>query len=71
MSTTSSFRDIENKHDVHRSKDCMKKEYRSGAHSSCNLKHVVFKKIPIIFHNGANYDYPFIIKNNFLFRIKR
>ena len=28
----------------------------------CNLKYGVLKKIPIVFHNGSNYDYHFIIK---------
>ena len=37
-------------------------EYRDAAHNTCNLKHSVPKKIPIVFHNGSNYDYHFIIK---------
>ena len=37
-------------------------EYRGAAHSICNLKYSVPKKIPIVFHNGSNYDYHFIIK---------
>ena len=37
-------------------------EYRSAAHSICDLKYNVPKKIPIVFHNGSNYDYHFIIK---------
>ena len=37
-------------------------EYRSVAHSISNLKYSVPKYIPIIFHNGSNYDYHFIIK---------
>ena len=28
----------------------------------CKLKYSVHKKIPIVFHNGSNYDYHFIIK---------
>ena len=31
-------------------------------HSICNLKYSVPKKIPIVFHNGSNYEYHFIIK---------
>ena len=31
-------------------------------HSICNLKYKVPKKTPIVFHNGSNYDYHFIIK---------
>ena len=37
-------------------------EYRGVVHSICNLKYSVPKKIPIVFHNGSNYDYHFIIK---------
>ena len=37
-------------------------EYRGAAHSICNLKCSVPKKIPIVCHNGPNYDYHFIIK---------
>ena len=37
-------------------------EYRSAAHTTCNLKYSVPKKIPIVFHNGSNYDYHLIIK---------
>ena len=37
-------------------------EYRGAAHSICNLNYCVPTKIPIIFHNGSNYDYHFIIK---------
>ena len=37
-------------------------EYRGTTHSICNLKYRVPKKIYIIFHNGSNYDYPFVIK---------
>ena len=124
MSTISSFKNIEKKHDVYRGKDCMKKfceslrehamkiinffkenevtnkkaariiwkcknllylsrktskqifkryckvrdhccytgEYRGAAHSICNLKYSVPKKVPVVFHNGSNYDYHFIIK---------
>ena len=28
----------------------------------CNLRYSVFNKIPIVFRNGCNYDYYFIIK---------
>ena len=49
-------------------------EYRGAVHSICNLKYSVSKRIPIIFHNGSNYDYHFIVlkcyqknlKNNLL-----
>ena len=36
--------------------------YRGVAHSTCNLKYSVPKTIPIVFHNGSNYGYNFIIK---------
>ena len=125
VSTISSFRSIQNKHDVYRGKDCMKKfceylrqhpmkiinfkkkkvklltkevsyrnakicylckekfennylkdkkyrkvrdhchytgEYRSAEHSICKLKYSAPKKIPIVFHNGSNYDCHFVIK---------
>ena len=38
------------------------REYRGAAHSICNLELGVPKKIPMVFHNGSNYDYHFIIK---------
>ena len=37
-------------------------EYRGAVHRICNLKYSIPKKIPIVFHNGSNYDYHFIIK---------
>ena len=37
-------------------------EYRYAEHSICHLKYSVPKKIPIVFHNGSNYDYHFIMK---------
>ena len=37
-------------------------EYRGAAHSICNLKYSVPKKIPIVFHNRSNHDYHFIMK---------
>ena len=37
-------------------------EYRVVAHDICNWKYSVPKKIPIVSHNGSNYDYHFIIK---------
>ena len=48
-------------------------EYRGAAHSICNLKYSVRKKIPIVLHNGCNYDYHFIIKElaEELFRKKK
>ena len=40
-------------------------EYRGAAHSICNLKYSVRKKVPVAFRNGSNYDYYFIIKEFF------
>ena len=37
-------------------------EYRGAAHSICSLKYIVPKKASVVFHNGSNYDYHFIIK---------
>ena len=37
-------------------------KFRGTAHNICNLKYSVPKKIPIVFHNGSNYNYHFIIK---------
>ena len=37
-------------------------EHRGAAHNICNLKYNVPKEIPIVFHNGPNYDYHFIVK---------
>ena len=37
-------------------------EYRGDAYGICNLKYSIQKKIPVVFHNGSNYDYPVIGK---------
>ena len=37
-------------------------KYRGAVHNECNLRYKVYKKIPVIFHNGSTYDYHFIIK---------
>ena len=37
-------------------------EYRSAANSICNLKYSKPKELPIVFHNGSNYDSHFIMK---------
>ena len=36
--------------------------YRCPAHSIYKLKFNVFNEIPVVFYNGSNYDYYFIIK---------
>ena len=37
-------------------------KYRGAVHSICNLKYNIPNKIPIVFHNGSNYHYNFIIR---------
>ena len=37
-------------------------KYRGAAHSICNLKYSLPKKVPRAFQNGSKYDYHFIIK---------
>ena len=37
-------------------------KYRGAAPSICNLKVNVPNEVPVVFHNGSNYDYDFIIK---------
>ena len=38
------------------------RSHAGAADSICNLKYSVRKKIPIVFYNGSNCDYNFIIK---------
>ena len=38
------------------------RKYRGVAHSVCNLRYKISKKIPVVFHNESTYDYNFIIK---------
>ena len=48
----------------HRVKDhshCTGK-HRGAAHNICNLRYKTPKEIPVVFHNGSKFDYPFIIK---------
>ena len=37
-------------------------KYKGAAHSICNLRYIIPKKILVVFHNGSTYDYHFIIK---------
>ena len=37
-------------------------EYGGIVHNICNFKYSAPSKLPIVFHNGSNYDYHFIIK---------
>ena len=63
------FKKIENNHYKDKKYCKVKKvlchytgEYGSAALSIRNLKCSIPKKIPIVFHNGFNHDYHFIIK---------
>ena len=38
-------------------------KYGGAAYSICNLKFNMSNEIPVVFHNGANYDYHFVIKD--------
>ena len=40
------------------------RKYRRVSHSICNLKFNVPNEIPVVFHNGSNYDENFIIENS-------
>ena len=37
-------------------------KYRGAAHIICNLRYKTSKEFRIVFHNGYNLDYDFIIK---------
>ena len=37
-------------------------KYSGAAHKICNLMYKTPREIPVIFHNGSNYDYHLIIK---------
>ena len=37
-------------------------KYRGAAHRICNLRFNVPNEIALVFHNGSNYEYHFIIK---------
>ena len=36
--------------------------YRGAAHSICNLRYSTQRDIPVVIHNGSNYDFHLIIK---------
>ena len=38
------------------------RKYGGAVHDICNLRYKIPKEIPVVFHNGSNYDYHFIIK---------
>ena len=37
-------------------------KYKGAGHKICNLLYNTPRKIPVVFHNGSNYDYHLIIK---------
>ena len=37
-------------------------KYRGATYSICNLKYSIPKETPVVFYNGSNYDYHFIMK---------
>ena len=37
-------------------------KYRGATHNACNLHYKIPKSIPVVFHNGSNYDFHLIIK---------
>ena len=37
-------------------------KFRGAAHNICNLRYKVQREIPVVLHNGCNYDYHLIIK---------
>ena len=37
-------------------------KYRGAAHSICKFKFIVLDEFPVLFHNGSDYDYHFIVK---------
>ena len=39
-----------------------KRNRRGAIHSTCDLRFNAPNEIPVVLHNGSNYDYDFIIK---------
>ena len=39
-------------------------KYRGAAHTIYNERFNIPNEIPVVFHNGSNYDYDFIIKKS-------
>ena len=37
-------------------------KYRGAAHKICNLHYNTPREIPVVFHNGSNYDYHLKVK---------
>ena len=49
------------KHRKVRDHDHYTGKYRGATHSICNLRYSAPKDIPVLFHNGTNYDFNLII----------
>ena len=45
-------------------RDKNRRKNRSATHSICNLKFNLPNEIPVVFYNGSNHDYHFIIKES-------
>ena len=58
------FSTADDKQKYHKAKDhChYTGKYRGAAHSICNLRYKLSRKIYIVFHSGSTYDYHFIVK---------
>ena len=39
----------------------MQVDIEGAAHKICNVIYSILKEIPVVFHNGSNFDYYFII----------
>ena len=52
---------IKKKHRKVRDHDHYTGKYCGAAHSICNLRYSTQKDIPVLFHNGSNYDFNLII----------
>ena len=60
------FNEVENYHRVW--DHChYTEEFRGAAHGNCNLRHKTLKNILVVFYNGSNYDYHFIV-NHFIIK---
>ena len=40
------------------------RKFRGAAHNICNLRYKVRREIPVVLHNGSNYDFHLIIKES-------
>ena len=38
-------------------------KYKGATHSICNLKYSLPRELSIVFHNGPNYDYNFVLED--------